>query len=290
MNRWLIAALVLGASCFVCSGVALVLGLLSADGSDGPTGATSAGCSDTVDGWHQAIGPRGLVLTRDGVTAEQAWSFEFTDALRQGDSEMNVWRAVLGDRYEPGQLVQGQFGELHLAGPATERSTGRTVFIAFTSGATGGYAHPVAVIGADASTLAAYPTSAALNALTSLNRFSLPCARLEGRWKSGFNTVAERYAAATGRFTGIEAVAAWRDLTLERGSFRRESSALLNGVFSRQVDSGAWSHDEWSLVLEPEGAEAITYDAAFIAVQHGFLLRLVNRKFSSDVEEFQQVE
>ncbi len=290
MNRWLIAALVLGASCFVCSGAALVLGLLSVDDADSPTGSTSAGCSNTVDGWHQMVGARGLVLTRDGVTAELAWSFEFTDALRQGDSELNVWRAVLGDRYEPGQLVQGQFGELHLGGPATERSTGRTVFIAFTSGANSGYAHPVAVIGPDESTLAAYPTSAALNALTSLNRFPLSCATLRGRWKSGFHTVAERYAASTGRFTGLETVAAWSDLTLESGSFRRESNALLNGVFTRQVDSGSWSHDEWSLVLEPDGAEAITSDAAFIAVRHGFLLRLVNRKFSGDADEFQHVE
>lgn len=290
MNRWLIAALAVGGLCVTCSGGVLVLGLLAAD--DGPAGArpTASGCSDTIDGWHQTIGQGGLVLTREGVTAELPWPFPFTDALRQGDSEENIWRAVLGDRYEPGQLVRGQYGELRLAGPATEHATGRTVFIAFTTGAMSGFAHPVAVIGPDESTLAAFPTSGALNALQDLNRFSLGCAEVEGRWKSGFHTAAERYAAGSGRYLGVEAVAAWRELTLESGSYRRESSALLNGVFSKRVDSGSWSHDAWTLTLEPEGDEVNAFDAAFVAVQNGFLLRLANRRYTADIEEFQRVE
>ncbi|MEW5741815.1 MAG: hypothetical protein AB1938_23040 [Myxococcota bacterium] len=43
-------------------------------------------------------------------------------------------------------------------------------------------------------------------------------------------------------------------------------------------------------MLEPDGAEAIAFDAALVAVQNGFLLRLKNRKFASDIEEFQRVE
>jgi len=292
MKRWLVVALVVGGTCFMCSAATLVLVLAGDDepAPGGATRATAAGCSDTLDGWHQAIGEGGLVLSRGGVTAELPWPFEFTDVLRQGDSEANVWRAVLGNRFEPGPFTRGGDGELWLGGPATERSSGRTVFIAFTSGAQSGLAHPVAVIGPDEQTLRAFPGSGALNALNELNRFSLSCAELEGRWKSGFHTAAERYAAGSGRFLGVEAVAAWRDMTLESGSYRRESSALLNGVFSKRVDSGSWRHDDWSLVLEPDGAEEIAFDAAFVAVRNGFLLRLANKKFPADIEEFQRVE
>ncbi len=296
MRRWLLVALVLGGGCFFCSGAGLLWALAAADdsspagGSSGGPRATAGACAGTIDGWQQALTEGGVVLTRGELRAELPWGFPFTDALRQGDSELNVWRAVLGSRYEPGQLVRAGYGELYLGGPATERSSGRKVYVAFTTGAANGIANPVVVIGPDESTLRTFASSGALNALQSLNRFPLSCADVAGHWKSGFNTVAERYAAGTGRFVAVEAVAGWRDMQLESGTYRRESSALLHGVFEKRVDSGDWSHDAWGLVLEPEGADAIAYDASFVAVQNGFLLRLTNRKFTGDTEEFTRVE
>ena len=68
------------------------------------------------------------------------------------------------------------------------------------------------------------------------------------------------------------------------------ASALLNGVFSKRVDSGSWSHDDWSLAFEPDGAEARSYDAWYIAVQNGFLLHLTDRKFTGDSEDFARAE
>lgn len=293
MKPWVLVAVAVGGLCFMCSGGALLLALAGDD--DGPSGGraslgTASSCTGTIDGWQQSIAEGVVVLRKEQVTVELPWSFEFTDALRQGDSELNVWQAVLGARYEPGTLERGQYGEPRLAGPATERATGRTVFIVFTSGAMSGFTNPVVVIGPDEGTLRAFPTYGSLDALKDLNRFSLSCAGVEGRWKSGFHTAAERYAAGTGRYLGVEAVAAWREMTLENGSYRRESSALLNGVFNKRVDSGGWTHDDWSLVLEPEGDEAIAFDAAYVAVQSGFLLRLANRKYAADIEEFQRVE
>ncbi|MBL8919391.1 MAG: hypothetical protein JNJ54_11055 [Myxococcaceae bacterium] len=290
MNKWLLVALAVGGSCVACTGGALVLAVLAADDEGGSPPGTAA-CPDSVQGWQQTVTPAGLVLTRDQLVVELPWAFPFTDALRQGDSEENVWRAVLGERYEPRGFTRAGFGELRLAGPAVERSSGRVVFISFTSGAMSGIANPVAVIGDEAIVQANFPTAGSLLALQQLNRFALGCADVAGRWKSGFSTAAERYAAGTGRFVGVEAVAAWRDLTLEpSGSYRRESSALLNGVFSKRVDSGGWSRDDWSLTLEPEGATPIAFDAALVRVQSGFLLRLTNRQFSADTEEFQRVE
>lgn len=290
MNRWLIVALVLGSSCLVCSGAALVLALVAADegGAGGSVG--SADCPNVFQGWQQTIGARGLTFSSGDLVVEHPWPLEFTDALRSGDGELNVLLAVAGDRYEPQQLARGSYGERRLVGPALERATGRTVFISFTSGAMSGIANPVLAIAPDeASLLARFPNEGALLATQDLNRFSLGCATVSGRWKSGFSTAAERYAAGSGRFVGVEAVAAWRDLALDGdGSFRRESSALLNGVFHKSVDTGSWKNDGWSLVLETESGKTLTYDASLIAVQNGFLLRLADRQFTADIEEFQR--
>ncbi|MFT3707120.1 MAG: hypothetical protein QM817_05565 [Archangium sp.] len=299
MNKWVMVALAVGGVCVLCCGSLMVLGLVADDtrsssGGSASGGARSvpSGCSDTFDGWHQEITDRGLVLTKDGLQAELPWPLEFTAELRNGDPDANVWRAVLGDRYEPGQLTSGQYGERRLAGPATERATGRSVYVVFAPGAVNGIASPVAVIGNDAAALnAQFPTSGELMALQNLNRFSLGCAAVAGRWKSGFNSVSERYSATTGQFIGVQTAAAWRDMSLEEGgSFQRESSALLNGVFHKSSDSGSWSNGDWSFVLDRDGAEKIEFNAAFVAVQNGFLLRLQNRKFTSDVEEFARVE
>jgi hypothetical protein len=292
MNRWLIVALVVGGSCVVCSGATLVLALVAADEGSAAGAVGSADCPNVFQGWQQTIGPAGLTLAADGFVVEQPWPFPLTDALRAGDSELNVLQAVAGDRYQPQQLSRAGYAERRLAGPAVERASGRTVFIAFSSGAQSGIANPVLAIAPDEASLQArFPTEGALLATQNLNRFSLGCASMPGQWKSGFSTAAERYAAGTGRFLGVEAVAAWRDLSLGGdGTFRRESSSLLNGVFQKTVDSGSWKNDGWSLVLETDSGKTLTYDATLIAVQNGFLLRLANRQFSGDVEEFQRVE
>lgn len=292
MKTWVIIALVVAGLCVTCSGGVVLLGLVAA-GDDTPGGGSSAasagGCSSTVDGWQVTTAPYGVVMTRGHLTAELPWPFPYTDELRQGESDGAVWRAALGSRYEPGPFQRGGWGSSRLSGPATEKNTGRSVFIVFISGAESGIASPVALIGPDDSIAAAYPNDSALGALADLNRFPLSCTDVEGHWKSGFSSVAERYAVGTGRYMGIEAVAAWRDMTLDSGSYRRESSALLNGTFQKRVDSGSWSHDDWSLVLEPEGAEAKHFDAWYIAVQSGFLLKLRDQQFTSDTEEFQRV-
>jgi hypothetical protein len=300
MNRWLLVALAIGGALVLCCGGVMVLGLVAGDddasggsgGSSGGARSVPSGCSDTYDGWHQTITERGLVLTQGELRVELAWPLEFTQALRDGDPDTNVWRAVLGDRFEPGQLTSGQYGERRLAGPATERATGKSVYIVFAPGALNGIASPVAVIGNDAAALnARFPTSGELMALQNLNRFSLSCADVAGKWKSGFSSAAERYSASTGRYLGVETAAAWREMNLEEGgSFHRVSSALLNGVFHKSEDSGSWSNDDWSLVLDRDGDEKLEFNAALVAVQKGFLLRLQNRKFTSDVEEFARVE
>lgn len=293
MNKWLVVALVVGGSCVVCSGGTLLFALLSDDsGSSGSSSLGSSECPNTLDGWTQSITPGGLVFEKGGVTAELAWPFPITDAHRSGDSEKNLWAAVLGSRYQAQAFTHvGSYGERRLAGPATELSSGRTVFIAFTSAAQSGIANPVAVIVPEEGMLNAFPSEGSLSALFGLNRFALGCASVSGHWKSGFSTAVERYAASTGNFVGVEAVAAWRDMQLEgNGSFHRESMALLHGVFNKRVDSGEWSSGGWSLGLRPEGEEPIDYDAYFVAVPKGFLLHLTNRKFSGDSEEFQRIE
>lgn len=290
MKPWLLVVLAVGGLCLTGSCGLLFLGLIAADNGEASvaTGTGSHDCTSNVDGWDARIGERGVVLSKGDVIAELPWSFAYTDELRADD--LNPWRAVLGDRYEPGPMERGRYGDPRLAGPATERSTGRTVYVAFVPGALNGVASPVAIVSANPEVLRAYPDGSSIGALESLNRFPLSCAALEGTWKSGFATAVERYAASTGQYRGVESVAAWRELTLEGGSYRRVSSAMLNGSFFKRSDSGSWSADHWSLTLEPEGSEAIGFNATLVAVQRGYLLRLQNKQFPADVEEFARTE
>ena len=295
MKKALIAAAVMCGLCAMCSGGLVVLGLAADDpaepgGGGGAARSTPAGCSDTFEGWHQDLTQGGIVLTKGGVTAELPWAFTFTDAMRQGRSEINVFNLVAGSRYRDAKLQGGSYGDQRLAGSAIETATGRTVYVAFTTGASSGVANPVFVVGPDDSVLRAYPTSSELDAVRALNRFSLGCAELEGRWKSGSSTAAERYAAGTGQYLGVTAIAGASDLQLGSGSYERESRVYLHGVFTKKNDSGDWSHDDWSVTLEPSGADAVRYNASFIAVQNGFLLRLQNQKFAGEVEDFTRVE
>lgn len=294
MNKWLVVALAVGGACVACSGGTLLLALLAGDdaASGGPSALGTSECPNSVDGWTQTITRDGLVLAKGGVTAELAWPFQITDAHRTGELEPNLWAAVLGDRYRAQAFTErGSFGEHRLAGPATELSSGRTVYVAFTTGSKSGTAYPVAVIVPDEAMLRSFPTDESLSALGALNHFSLGCASVAGRWKSGFSGAAERYAAGSGNFMGVEGIAASTDMQLDgSGSFQRESSALVHGVYEKRVVSGSWTNDGWSLGLRPEGAEPIDYDAFFVAVPNGFLLHLTNRRFAGDSEEFQRVE
>ncbi|MBL8910288.1 MAG: hypothetical protein JNM17_06260 [Archangium sp.] len=294
-NRWVIIALVVGGALVLCCGGTLMLGLVAGEEGGGDfAGARSlpSGCSDSVDGWHQAIGEGGLVLTREGATLELPWTFPVTDDMRaNGDVDTAILRAVLGGRYDLAeQINRGPYGDKYRSGTATDRSSGRAVSFAFNSGTESGFASPV-IVYADAQTIQnQFGSSDTLSPLWDLNRFSLGCTELEGTWKSGFSTAAERYSIGTGQFQGVEAVAAWRELKLESGSYARESNALVNRVFMKENDSGNWSHDDWSLTLEAEGGKVTGYNASLIAVQNGFLLRLQHKEFFRDVEDFRKVE
>lgn len=299
MNKWVLVALaVTGGLCVMCSGGVVLLGLVSDDattstggsrGSSTPSVA-SGDCSDTYEGWHQTIEAGGLVLTKGELVAEMPWPFPFTDALRNGYPEENVWRALLGDRYEPGPFEKGSYGELWLGCTATEKATGKQVYISFTTGALNGIINPVALIGDEATVRGQFHGANPLLNLQELNRFSLGCAGLDGTWKSGFSSAMARYSASTGNFVGIDSAAGSVTLTLDGSSFTRESTAYVNKVYSKQVTSGSWSSDSWSMRLEPEGKEPVNYDAAMVAVKGGFMLRLRDRKFTSDVDVFSRVE
>ncbi|MFO0600177.1 MAG: hypothetical protein U0228_33015 [Myxococcaceae bacterium] len=297
MKKWVLVALAVGGGlCVMCSGGVLLLGLFSDDSSTpgGPTSSTprvaSGDCSSTFQGWHQEIEPGGLVLTKGELVAELPWPFEYTNALREGNPSENVWRALLGDRYEPGAFEHGSYGEEWLGGPATEKASGKQVYISFTTGAQNGVINAVALIGDEATVRGQFHGVSPLLALQDLNRFSLGCTELGGTWKSGFATAAARYSASTGNFVGVEGVAGSLTLKLDGSNFTRESTGYVNKVYSKLVTSGSWSNDAWSVTLEPEGRDTVVYDAALLAVKNGFMLRLQDRKFSGDIDVLAKVE
>jgi hypothetical protein len=291
LKKWVIGVVAVVGALGACCVGSMVLALLTADDStpaaSRPAGS-GGGCASTVDSWALQVEPFGVSGVRGPLRVLLPWAMPFTNELRAGDPEQNMFTATLGDVLTLNEAANsGGYNPL-LSGWATERATGERVFFFFVTASMDGIASPVAVIGPEADVRARFPSEAEVRSLRGLNQFPLSCADVEGHWKSGFSSVAERYAASTGQYLGTSTSAAWSDLKLESGSFEREQNAYVNGAYSKQNDSGAWSHDAWSLVLEPEGGESIRYKAAFVAVKSGFLLWLVNEKYSGDSTEFQR--
>lgn len=292
MKPWLIGVLaVLGLSVMCCLGV-VVLGLVSDDATPASAGVTgtspASGCASTVDQWHLRVEPWGVFGEREAVRVALPWAVKLDDVLRSGDIELNVFNATLGAAYTVTEAHNDHNYNAMLSGVVTERATGKTLGFRYVNAPMDGIVSPVAVIGPEEDLRAHFPNESQVRSLRGLNQFPLDCAEIEGHWRSGFNSIAERYAVSTGQYLGTSTSAAWSDLKLDDGSFTREQNAYVNRVYTKQNDSGSWSHDSWSLTLEPEGSEPTRYKASLIAVQRGFLLWLMNEKFTGDSTEFQR--
>lgn len=122
------------------------------------------------------------------------------DALRAGDTTLNVWDRLLGSRYQvTGDRTTGGDGPgftRYGYGAATEKATGKSVYIAITPEIDNGTAHPVVVIAPSQSDLQrALPDEKAVAALQRYNFMPLECQSIGGDWTSSFTSAAETYSA-----------------------------------------------------------------------------------------------
>ena len=246
----------------------------------------SGGPSTVVDGWSRATGADFVTMKSGALRAELHYSFPLDDALRAGNTTTNVWDRLLGSRYQViGDRTTGgdapgftRFGY----GAATEKATGKSVYIAITPEIDNGTAHPVVVIAPSQAALQkALPDEKAVAALQRYNFMPLECQALTGDWTSSFSSAAETYSAS-GAYTGLSVSAASVDLSIRGEAYSMRKRAYVNGQSSDVTDTGALAAGGNGLVLRTDQGVETAYDAGLVAVRGGYALYVVNRQYTGD--------
>jgi hypothetical protein len=260
----------------------------SSGGSSGEVAAEclSGGPSTVVDGWSRATKADFVEMKGGALRAELHYSFPLDDALRAGDTTLNVWDRLLGSRYQAaGERATGGEGPgftRYGYGAAVEKATGKNVYIAITPEIANGTAHPVVVIAPSQSALQkVLPDEKAVAALQRYNFMPLECQTISGDWTSSFTSAAETYSA-TGSYTGLAVSAASVDLSVRGEAYSMRKRAYVNGQSSDVTDTGAVAAAGNALVLRSDQGVETTYDAGLVAVRGGYALYVVNRQYSGD--------
>ncbi len=238
-------------------------------------------CTKTAlqtDGWTQIIGPDYVELSREDAIVELNWAIKLDDTLRAGDGVLeNLWTRILGKRFTSGP--RSIANRDMVGGPATEIASGTTGFIGLADVTFNGTSRPVVGITKDEATFRAlFKDGAGLAAMHRYNDFPLACETLEGAWSTSF-TVAGSSASTV---TGLTVSSFRLDLTFAQPSYHRDQDVSIDTRREKVVEDGTFTASDHELVLTSSEGTATTYDAAYVAVQGGLALSLVNRQFTGE--------
>lgn len=240
------------------------------------------GAGVTTDGWTSTIGNDAVSTTKGNVGVAIVYALTIDDELRSASHfAEGVWDKLLGPDFTAGTRTSGGDGTGLLAyasGTATEKASGKTVFVTVTADRNNGIAFPVIAIAPDEATMkATLATPDAISSMRRYNFFPLSCTGIVGTWSTSSLTANDTNA-------GIKVSSLQLDLTLSASStYMLDAKVSTNTGSEQEHDTGSYTSAAQELAFTSNaGFRNKTFDAGFVAVKGGVGLYVVDRAFAGD--------
>ncbi len=206
------------------------------------------------------------------------------------NTEDYFWQRDVVPRYEVPSIDRSRVGDwswrvTYLEGDATERATGRHVYVGmYVDLASGGALNILVVAPSKAEYLEAYPTPKSQESALGVNRFAVGTSDVVGAWSASGATGVDMFYTATGGYAGSNSTSSSDSFTLNAdGTYTSKHAGVserVNGAMRvfQSGYSGRWSmNGPWELTLTNryQGASD-TFAVHFESVQGGRVLHLQN--------------
>jgi hypothetical protein len=263
-----------------------------------PTSAGSAGrgffygISNFDDGWTAQEHPDHVSVTKGPISVLLFYRVEMTDQMRENTSEF-FWARDVTPRFDAATYARRQdnrsvYRTEYLEGNATERSTGKPVFIGMNVHRENGRAMNIVVIAPDMATFQqSFPNPNDLEKMMTYNKFAIGPADLAGHWSSNSSVVTQMVYRETGMNAGMNINSSSTEFFVNAdGSYTSKHVGAFGMSGTTKVYSDTYTgrysmNGIWEVTFTNRfNGNADTFAAEFEIVQGGRILHLQNVKAS----------
>jgi len=252
---------------------------------DGYTFATS----NFDDGWNAAINSDWVEVTKGDTTVLLHYGITITDEMRQ-DLSNSYWNKIAASKYNIRNLYPTNYSVLKdfpyyfVQADATEKATGKNVFVSFQVISKNGTAYCYEIVTPTRDSFARqFPTMDKIEDLSGYNRFAIGRSDLIGTWQAGAGAFTQYYFVSSGNYAGMNITVSNLKYVFVNGtSYRTEVKAVTNRIYASEKEIGKYTVGNWDISTTDQNGKLSNFSAWFEATKGGRILHLLNKKFSSE--------
>lgn len=181
------------------------------------------------DGWDAAIKNDWVEVTKGSTTVLLHYGIAMTDEMRR-DISNAYWNQIAANKYNVKNLYPTDYSVLKdfpyyfIQADATEKATGKNIFVSFQVIPKNGTAYCYEIITPTRSAFTQqFPTMDTIETLSGFNRFAIGKNDLIGTWQAGGGAFTQYYFVASGNYAGMNiTVSNLKYIFANGGSYRTE--------------------------------------------------------------------
>lgn len=241
------------------------------------------------DGWNAVIKSDWVEVTKGDTTVLLHYGITMTDEMRQ-DLSNSYWNKIAANKYNIRNLYPTNYSVLKdfpyyfVQADATEKATGKSVFVSFQVIPKNGTAYCYEIVTPSKSSFSQqFPTMDKIENLSRYNRFAIGKSDLIGTWQAGAGAFTQYYFVSSGNYAGMNiTVSNLKYLFVNASSYRTEVKAVTNNVYASEKEIGRYTVGNWDVSTTDQKGKLSNFSAWFEATKGGRILHLLNKKYSSE--------
>lgn len=255
--------------------------------------ATSDGYAFTTsnfdDGWNAAIKVDWVEVTKGDTKVLLHYGITMTDEMRR-DLSNSYWNQIAANKYQIKNLYPTNYSVLKdfpyyfVQADATEKATGKSVFVSFQVIPKNGTAYCYEVVTPTKdSFIRQFPTMDKIENLSGYNRFPIANSDLIGTWQAGAGAFTQYYFVSSGNYAGMNiTVSNLKYVFVTNTNYRTEVKAVTNSIYASEKELGRYTVSNWDISTTDQNGKLSNFSAWFEATKGGRILHLLNKKYSSE--------
>jgi hypothetical protein len=245
--------------------------------------------SNFDDGWNASIKDDWVEVSKGSAVVLLHFGITMTDEIRM-DITNTCWSQLAAPKYTIENLyptvysVTKDFPYYFIQADATERASGKTVFVSFRIIPKNGVAYCYEIITPTRNEFQQlFPNMDNIENMSGYNRFAIGKNDLIGTWQEGAGAFTQYYYVSSGNYAGMNiTVSNLKYLFLNSSAYKTDVKAVNNSMYSSEKESGKYTVSDWEVSTTDQNGKISNFSSWLEATKGGRILHLLNKKYSSE--------
>lgn len=259
--------------------------------ASGNTNGITKSTTTFSDGWTARVQPDYILVTKENFRVFLCYQIQINDQMRQMGIGEYFWKNYVQTLFNaaPQTVKRDDVSSIDFAeGNATDKQSGRSVYVAMSVSKQDGTAKVVIAAAPDRQTYYnQFPRPENLSQMLNSNRFAVTADDLVGEWGGRNAPFVQLYNIYTGNSAGLNMASLSEHFNFNiNGTYASEHSAATGMVGSQRFSevklNGRFQVSDWEMILtNRENGKTSTFSAYFEVVKGGKILHMTDKQYSS---------